>query len=384
MYEKILIGNTIPVLDKGFIQLIDYMGTDETIVNAARTSFGNEELHQLSELEAASEVIGQKVVEVTTSHGSHSFRVYTFVLEDGMWIQPGYGSSIAINFSSRKTELLAELKTNDEVLIRLLMRHNHGTPFEMCEVTFRVQVPMDCWRQWIRHRTANVNEYSTRYTEAIDEMQSTDPDQWRLQAKDNKQGSSGYLLKWPEGTKFIERVDGDDNEYIEATLQNGEIVTGMNPSRSPGDFLSHAEQEFHKQARILYEERLALGIAKEQARKDLPLSTYTRAYWKCDLRNIFHFLKLRMDSHAQLEIRQYANAMASIVKQLYPVAYKAFEDYQLNAVTFSAMEMECIRGLRNNNQEMFEGTQQGLENWPKPDSMTKREWNEFKAKLGVR
>jgi flavin-dependent thymidylate synthase len=322
------------------------MGTDETIVNAARTSYGNEELHRLAELEAASEVFKTEIVLV----GGYD-SIYEFILRDGRSpIRYEIGHPALKAFLSRSTELVEELKTKDEVLLRLLMRHKHGTPFEMCEVVFRVQIPMDAHRQLIRHRTASVNEYSTRYTEAIDAMQCTAPDQWRLQATDNKQGSSGFLTEWPNGFPW------------------------KNPTLSPGEYLSNLELAFHEAARELYQERLALGIAKEQARKDLPLSTYTRLYWKCDLRNIFHFLGLRMDSHAQLEIRQYANAMAEFIKQLFPVAYKAFEDYQLNAVTFSSEERRVLENLMEYSR---------LKEFPKPDSMTKREWNEFKSKLGV-
>lgn len=353
MYNKILIGSTNRVLDQGYVQLIDYMGTDETIVNAARTSFGNEELHRLAELEAASEVLGIEVIRV-----EYFDYVTRFVTENDNLHEYTNLGTLAQNFLSRKAELLEELKTKDEVLLRLLMRHNHGTPFEMCEVTFRIQIPMDAWRQGVRHRTASINEYSTRYTEAIDAMQRTAPDQWRLQATDNKQGSNGFLQKWPEDYPF--------EDY------NSQSHT------DPGAYLSDREAEFHRFARELYEERLAFGIAKEVARKDLPLSTYTRLYWKCDLRNIFHFLKLRMDSHAQLEIRQYANTIASFIKQLFPVAYKAFEDYSLNAVTFSANEMEHIKELC---AQAVAEQRELLNDDVKPDTMTKREWNEFKSKL---
>ncbi len=368
MYNKILIGQSTQVLDQGFIQLIDYMGTDDTIVQAAKVSFGNEELVREVELEAASEVLGTKILElqpVKRDYPGPPSR-YIALSENGVTFNLFMYSEQGASFSSRKTELLEELKTKDEVLLRLLMRHNHGTPFEMCEVMFRVQVPMDCWRQWIRHRTANVNEYSTRYTEAIDAMQCTAPHQWRLQSKDNKQGSNGFL-------------QGSIDQISCRELQDRMIYSSLHAeeefpfsTEEAGKVLSQQEKVFQANARKVYDLRLKLGVAKEQARKDLPLSTYTRAYWKCDLRNIFHFLSLRMDSHAQLEIRQYANAMADFIKQLYPVAYKAFEDYQLNAIKFSAMEMEMLR--------QYTPEPSGL---PKPDSMTKREWNEFLSKLGT-
>jgi thymidylate synthase (FAD) len=237
----------------------------------------------------------------------------------------------------------------DRQLIRYLLNHSHTTPFEMVEFKFLVRVPMDCWRQWIRHRTASVNEYSTRYTEAIDSQQTTSPQEWRLQATDNKQGSSG----------FLDAVD--ERGYDQLT----------------GEELSREELRFQKMARQIYTDRLDSGIAKEQARKDLPLSTYTKAYWKCDLHNIFNFLRLRMDSHAQYEIRMYANAMAEIVKQIVPVAWEAFEDYVLHAKKFSRMEMEMIRQMYTGDKKFntFKGELY------QPASMSDREWKAFLEKL---
>lgn len=240
------------VLNDGFICLVDVMGTDADIVQAARVSYGE-----------------------GTKHIS-----------------------------------------DNQTLIRYLMRHRHTTPFEMCELKFLVRVPMDCWRQWIRHRTANVNEYSTRYSEAIDSQQKTDPAEWRAQAKTNKQGSGDFLKSKPE-------PDGDG-----------------------GHWLSVQEETFHRDAMDIYNERLKLGVAREQARKDLPLSTYTEAYWKIDLHNLFHFLGLRMDSHAQLEIRSYANVIGEITKQLFPIAWEAFEDYRLNGMFLTALDIKVIQYLQ--------------------------------------
>ena len=281
-----------PVLDQGFICLVDAMGDDAAICQAARVSYGNDNL----------------------------------------------------------AEQMSESK--DRNLIRYLMSHQHTTPFEMVEIKFMVQAPMDCWRQWIRHRTANVNEYSTRYTEAIDACQTTAPDQWRLQATDNKQGSSGFLP-----TDELGRISGKN--------------------------LTEVEKWFHDKAREVYEARLIGGVAKEQARKDLPLSTYTRAYWKCDLHNIFNFLRLRMDSHAQLEIRSYANAMYEIVKQIVPVACEAFEDYVLNAKKFSAMEMEVLRYFIKASLEagVVSNANPNLPN--AITKMTKRELDEMYKKVGI-
>lgn len=230
----------------GFVRLVDHMGTDTAICDAARISYGNHE-------------------EIKTS------------------------------------------KENRD-LIRYLMRHNHTTPFEMCEIKFHVKVPMDTWRQWIRHRTANVNEYSTRYKPAIDDMKQTNVTEWRLQSKNNKQGSSGEYL----------------NETDSYELSESEFI-------------------FHEIAKKTYKDRIEKGIALEQARKDLPLSTYTEAYWKCDLHNIFHFLRLRLDSHAQKEIREYAYLMSIFVKELFPIAWEAFEDYRLHAITLSRTDILCIK-----------------------------------------
>ncbi len=255
-----LILKTFPVLDQGSVTLLDVMGDDAAIADAARISFGK---------------------------GTRSV-------------------------------------SDDRTLLRYLFRHFHSTPFEMAEIKLHIKIPMDSWRQMIRHRTANVNEYSTRYSEAIDDKQVTYPDLWRRQAITNKQGSSGdYVDEWPDG-------------YSDAQLVYD----------SPGAYLSHREDDFHDQAAKLYQERLTFGVAREQARKDLPLSTYTSAIWKCDIRNVFHFLGLRMDSHAQLEIRSYANVIGhEIVAKLFPLSWEAFRDYQLNALTLSAPELNVIREI---------------------------------------
>jgi thymidylate synthase (FAD) len=238
-----VLGARFPVLDDGFVRVVDYMGSDESIVQAARVSYGD----------------GTKKVH------------------------------------------------EDRGLIRYLMRHQHTTPFEMCEIKLHVRVPMDCWRQWIRHRTANINEYSTRYSVAIDSAQTTSPTEWRKQAAENRQGSDAFL---DPGT---------------------------------GASLSERERDLQQRAREVYEERLAAGVAREQARKDLPLSTYTEAYWKVDLHNLFHFLALRLDRHAQAEIRAYSGVIGNeVVKRWCPVAWEAFEDYRLNGLALSRIEREII------------------------------------------
>lgn len=235
-----------PVLDDGFVCLVDAMGDDEAVVQAARVSYGE---------------------------------------------------------GTRRV-------SDDRTLIRYLLRHQHTTPFEMVEVKLLVRVPMDCWRQWIRHRMASTNEYSTRYSVAIDAAQTTSPDGWRLQTAGNRQGSEGTL-----------------DEQVGADLTVEEV-------------------EFQKQARAMYQRRLALGIAREQARKDLPLSTYTEAYWKIDLHNLLHFLALRMDVHAQQEIRQYARTIGhQIVQPLFPTVWEAFVDYRMEAMHLTRLDREVIRRL---------------------------------------
>ena len=235
-----------PVLNDGFVALVDAMGDDAAIAQAARVSYGA---------------------------GTRSV-------------------------------------SDDRQLIRYLARHRHTTPFEMAEIKLLVRVPMDVWRQWIRHRSASVNEYSTRYSVAIDSANATAPDAWRRQATSNRQGSEG----------------GFDAEI--------------------GAELTASEAAFQRSARELYERRVELGVAREQARKDLPLSTYTEAYWKIDLHNLFHFLSLRMEKHAQLEIREYATTIGEkIVRPLFPLAYDAFVDYNLGAQTLSRLEQETIARL---------------------------------------
>jgi len=235
-----------PLLDDGFVCLVDAMGDDQAIVQAARVSYGE---------------------------------------------------------GTRRV-------SDDRTLIRYLMRHQHTTPLEMVELKLLVRVPMDCWRQWIRHRTASVNEYSTRYSIAIDAAQTTPPEGWRRQAASNRQGSEGFL----------------DPEV--------------------GALLSEAETALQAQARATYQERLDQGVAREQARKDLPLATYTEAYWKIDLHNLLHFLHLRMDVHAQWEIRAYAQTIGrEIVRPLFPITWEAFEDYELEAMRLTRLDREVIARL---------------------------------------
>lgn len=246
-----ILGNRFDVLDDGFVYVVDYMGSDTSIVQAARISYG----------------VGTK----------------------------------------RASE--------DRALIRYLLRHRHTTPFEMCELKLHVRVPMDCWRQWIRHRTANVNEYSTRYSIAIDSAKRTPADGWRRQSRTNRQGSE-ELLPAEEGSRLSER-----------------------------------EAELHTLSQRVYSERLEVDVAREQARKDLPLSTYTEAYWKIDLHNLFHFLSLRMAENAQPEIRRYAEVIGSeIVRRWCPLAWEAFEDYRRGSVSLSRVEADIVSMIVSGDQ----------------------------------
>ena len=279
-----ILGVKFPVLDDGFIRVIDYMGADDSIVQAARVSYGT----------------GTKKV------------------------------------------------SEDRNLIRYLLRHRHTTPFEMCELKLHIRVPMDCWRQWIRNRTASVNEYSTRYSVAVNACRTTRPDEWRTQSDVNKQGSG---------------------EAISAEL---------------GKKLCQAESELHVLSKEVYANRLDCGVAREQARKDLPLSTYTEAYWKIDLHNLLHFLSLRMDSHAQYEIREYAELIGrEIVSKWVPYTWEAFLEYRFNGLYLSDSETRVLsllgRGKKTEaNQLLHEMA------WLQEKQSTikeSREATEFKEKL---
>ena len=287
--KKELSANPIKVLDDGFVRLVDFMGSDEAVVQAARVSYGK----------------GTKQV------------------------------------------------SEDRGLIRYLLRNDHTTPFEMCEIKLHIRVPMDCWRQWIRHRTANVNEYSTRYSLAIDAAQQTDPGKWRTQAKDNKQGSGGFF---PEET---------------------------------GSRLTRAEGELQNHCRSVYNERIELGVSREQARKDLPLSTYTEAYWKIDLHNLLRFLRLRMDDHAQYEIRQYAKAIGyEIVSRWVPLTWAAFLDYQVNCMKLSDTEIKLLVLIYAGKEEeclelMKEAEWLRIKDGEQKPGREAREFSEKLTKLGI-
>ena len=383
-----------PVLNDGFICLVDVMGDDSAIVQAARVSYGKDETQELNLFEVDENIKKEKdwdgkpfrysgIVKMSM-HGT----VMSICEKDNIFTSTDcnqqFSSDDRTNSGFQQyvwkkcSEYKDKQKAKDRSLIRRLMMDSHTSPFEMVEFKFKIRVPMDCWRQWIRHRTANVNEYSTRYSEAIDSQQTTEPTAWRLQAKDNKQGSSGFLEEWPEEARYDYNSDRNSSTL---RFKDNCSLTGLdyNGELTPGKVLSQHEEDLLWHARQVYEQRLLFGVAREQARKDLPLSTYTEAYWKCDLHNIFNFLRLRLDSHAQLEIRLYAQAMYEIVKQICPIACEAFEDYVLNARKFSSMEMKLFKQIASDHRDTFEGTEHGIKD--KPDNMTDNEWKKFLEKI---
>lgn len=197
----------------------------------------------------------------------------------------------------------------------------------------------------------SVNEYSTRYSEAIDSCDKAQ--EWREQSNNNKQGSSGVVDTWPDNYEVV-----SNGVYC-----NGKLMHQFDHEPTPAEYLSFRETQGQVSLRNLYQERLDFNVAREQARKDLPLSTYTEAYWKIDLHNLFHFLRLRLDSHAQYEIRQYAKAIFCIIQDIVPMAALAFEDYRLGAVTFSAQDIAYLR--------------------KEPNRLSKREVTELEAKCKV-
>jgi thymidylate synthase (FAD) len=268
----------IPVLDHGFLRVIDYMGDDGAIVQAARVSYG------------------------------------------------------------RGTRRVSE----DAGLIRYLMRHQHSTPFEMCEIKYHAKLPIFVARQWIRHRTANVNEYSARYSVLDREFYIPAPEHLAAQSTANRQGR-GAVLEGEEAAHVLELLRSDAarcHDHYESMLNED----GSDPARR--------------------------GLARELARMNLTLNTYTQWYWKTDLHNLLHFLALRADAHAQYEIRAYADAMMATARAWVPLAFAAFEDYRLNAVTLSAPALAVVR-------RMLAGEKVSQEE----SGLSKREWGELAAVL---
>jgi thymidylate synthase (FAD) len=239
------------------------------------------------------------------------------------------GSDADVCRAARVSYDQAKKVSDDRTLIRYLMRHYHTTPFEMAELKFIVRVPMDAWRQWVRHRTASINEYSTRYKEAISETAIPADGEWRFQSKTNKQGSEGKL---PASDGILCRLD---------------FTAAANACRQA------------------YNKMLTRGVAYEQARSALQLATYTEAFWKIDLHNLMHFLRLRMAPDAQQEIREFANAIHDLVSPLFPFTFEAFADYRLNAVTLTGVDIAAIKAG----------------DWAGTQILNKRERNEYLAKI---
>lgn len=273
----------IKVLDHGFVRVIDYMGDDSAIVQSARVSYGK----------------GTKKIN------------------------------------------------QDAGLIRYLMRHKHTTPFEMCEIKFHLKMPVFVARQWIRHRTANVNEYSARYSVLDREFYIPSIENLAAQSVKNHQGRSDEALSTSEAKRVVEILQGDaDNCY------------------------NHYQELMNvdDEGKIIDENRK--GIARELARMNLPINIYTQWYWKIDLHNLLHFLHLRADSHAQYEIRVFAEKMLDIVKQWVPITYQAFMDYRVNSENISSVGLDIIKKMINGQKVSQEDS-----------GLSKREWQELMISL---
>lgn len=271
-----MLFKALPVLDHGFVRVVDYMGDDSSIVQAARVSYGS----------------GTKKV------------------------------------------------SEDRGLIRYLMRHHHTTPFEMCEIKYHVRLPIFVARQWIRHRTASVNEYSARYSIMDREFYIPEPEVLAAQSKINNQGR-GDVLSSEQAAAVINLLKQDAQQCYD------NYETMLNPAEEGG-----------------------YGLARELARMNLTLNSYSQWYWKINLHNLFHFLQLRIDPHAQYEIRVYAEAMLKTLQAWVPIACEAFEDYRRGAVTFSASMMKVLGRMLSG--EAIEQADSGL---------TKREWTEMMQML---
>ncbi len=221
-----------------------------------------------------------------------------------------------------------------ENLIRYLMRHRHSTPFEFPVLDFFLRMPIDVARQHNRHRTAVINEFSTRYSEPKDECEVAT--EWRLQSTSTRQGSAGTIkTDWLMKDAGHALLEASKDEARAAAAGNVTVV----------DYLASRERELHEHAREVYEERIQFGVAKEQARKDLPMSLYTQMRWQINLKNLLHYLSLRMDSHAQLEIRLMANEIGKIVERLFPVVWAAFMDYHINSITLTALDIAVLKNI---------------------------------------
>ena len=273
-----ILYEAIPILDHGFIRVIDYMGDDTSIVQAARVSYGK----------------GTKKV------------------------------------------------STDAGLIKYLMRHWHSTPFEMCEIKYHVKLPIFIARQWIRHRTANVNEYSARYSILDKEFYLPAVENLAAQSQSNRQGR-GDVLSGDQAKKVLDLLKKD----AEQTYDNYETMLN---ERYDGSIIDEKQ----------------VGLARELARMNLTLNTYTQWYWKTDLLNLMNFLRLRADHHAQFEIRAYADAMLDTVKKWVPITYEAFLDYRVGGTEVSSKGKEIIKKLISGEKVDVEKS-----------GLSKREWNEL-------
>lgn len=272
-----ILGHEFRVLDRGFVRVVDYMGDDAAIVQAARVSYGQ----------------GTKT------------------------------------------------KSDDRALIRYLMANRHTSPFEMCEIKLHVKLPIFVARQWVRHRTAQINEYSARYSDALDDVYIPDLENLAKQSKENKQGRSDRFAN-DEASKIRDMILGNWNDAHE-----------------------------------YYNDLREQNLAREIARIVLPLNTYTEWYWKIDLHNLLHFLTLRCDSHAQLEIRRYADQIAEIVKLWVPEAHQAWVDYRRDAVIMSAPAVNVLRQWAERDFYAVRSMIEGAEN------MTAREKTDLLVALQV-
>ncbi|MCP5369819.1 MAG: FAD-dependent thymidylate synthase [Rickettsiaceae bacterium] len=280
--EEILY-QTLPVLDHGFIRVIDYMGDDSSIVQAARVSYGR-----------------------------------------------GTKKSL-----------------QDKGLINYLMRHRHTTPFEMCDIKFHIKLPIFIARQWIRHRTASINEYSARYSILSNEFYIPNKMHLTTQSLENKQGRSTQALPEDESNRILEMLRADAiqcHEHYIAMLNEDEQGNVIDPNK--------------------------VGITRELARMNLTLNTYTEWYWKINLHNLLHFVALRADAHAQYEIRVYAEVILNILKRWVPYAFEAFEEHMLGGTRISKRGMEIVRALINGQEVDQESS-----------GMSKREWSELMSVL---
>lgn len=250
-----LLDQSIPVLDHGFVRLVDYLGGDQRIVQAARVSYGS---------------------------GTKSFR-------------------------------------QDRGLIHYLLRNWHTSPFEQVVLTFHTKMPIFVARQWVRHRTARLNEISGRYSVMADEFYIPEPDKVNVQSESNKQGRG-------------DQVPAEEAESVRGAIS-----------------------DVAKNAYEVYENLLERGVARELARAVLPVNLYTEWYWQIDLHNLFHFLQLRLDPHAQYEIRVYAEAMAQCAKAVAPIAYEAFEEHRLGSVQLSRAECEAMTAMLEGEESPLEG-----------------------------